>query len=143
MLTVLALALAAAALHGGGTAAAQAAPETKRIAVDQCRPTRGGTLCTQAEGVIHRTTTPSGNSLMTTNLQQCIQVRSFAGLLLASRCEQIHRNDVFAQGQDQVIHLTSRGVRTFQGETCEFRSAMQIVMGEVRQIDLEEQCSAA
>ena len=143
MVALLALALAAMALHGGAPAAAQAAPEKGPIAIDLCRPTRGGVLCTQAEGVMHRVTTPSGNVITTTDLHQCIQVRSFAGQLLASRCEQIRRHDVFKQGEPQVVRVTSQGVRTFQGETCEFRSVMQIVMGEVRQIDLEEQCSAA
>jgi hypothetical protein len=142
MMVLLALVVAATALQGG-TAAAQATPETSRIAVNQCRPTRGGILCTQAEGLIHRTTTPAGDMVVTTNLNQCIQVTSLAGQLLASRCERIHRNELVKQGQPEVIHTTSRGVRTFEGLTCEFDSALQIVMGEVRHVDLEERCSAA
>ena len=49
LVALLAIALAAAALHGAGTAAAQATPERNLVAIDQCRPTRGGMLCTQAE----------------------------------------------------------------------------------------------
>ncbi len=95
----------------------------------------------QAQGIIHQTTTPAGITTATTNLDRCIQVKSFAGQVLASRCERIHRTDVFNQGEPQVILDTSRGVFTLQDRTCEFRTTMQIVMGEVRHVELEEQCT--
>lgn len=81
--------------------------------------------------------------MVTTNLHQCIQATSLAGQLLASRCERIHGNDLFKQGEPEVIHATSRGVRTLLDLTCEFDTALQIVMGEVRHVDLEERCTAA
>ena len=140
---LLALAVVATALYGGGAAAAQAAPEMIPIAVDQCRPTRGGILCTQAEGFIQRVTTPTGDTVATTNLYRCIQVTSLTGQLLVSRCERVHSNELFKQGEPQVIHTTSRGVRTVEGVTCELDSALQIVMGEVRHVDLEDRCTTA
>ena len=137
------LALAVAALQGAGTAAAQAAPQTSHIAVNECRPTAGGSFCMQAEGVIHRTITPAGDTMATMNLHRCVQSMTATGQLFVSRCERIHRNELVKQGEPEVFHDTSRGVLTIFGFNCEYRTALQVVMGESRHVGLDVECTPA
>lgn len=127
-----ALAAGAVLMLGTGPAIAAADVDTTIIHQSSCHyDSNGNQICTEAQGVLHRVQTPSGNLHFQMNLRNGFTVTAPDGQVRSSSYA-INQSYLFKEGEQQVYTYNDHRTEDYGPFTCTLDSIYHYANGELR-----------
>jgi len=119
----------------------EATTETTRVDYDFCEDLSDTfTYCASLHGVIHTTTTPSGNQTASFHGESCT-TEIFLGQVVYHSCTWDQQQELKQDGVFQVAHHSQMTEDLFDWENCTGQFVFQFVNGEIRAFNDKLECA--